>query len=58
MEDTMKTHNYVQEAWEERFQINDINHSASRFSFGFLLGASITGALFIIGAATAAPLGF
>ncbi len=54
----MKTHNYVQEAWEERFQIRRRPLSGNRFAIGFAMGAVMTGAMFYwFGAATAGYIG-
>lgn len=48
----MKPYNYVQETWEERFQIHRYRPSADRFAFGFIAGALLTGAVVLYGAAS------
>jgi hypothetical protein len=53
MEAAMKPYNYVQEAWERRFQIGRKRSAADSFASGFVLGAAMTGALFLYGAANA-----
>ncbi len=50
----MNARNYVQEAWEERFQIHRQPRSGNRFALGFLLGAAMTGGILLWLGATAA----
>jgi hypothetical protein len=53
MERAMKPYNYVEEAWEDRFQIRK-ERPASRFATGFAFGVAVTGALLLFGATSAA----
>lgn len=53
----MKTYNYVQEAWEDRFDMRSRPTAGHRFAMGFLLGAVATCALLLYSAASAGPLG-
>lgn len=41
----MQQYNYVQDVWEQRFQIHRQTPGSSRFVMGFVIGAAITGAL-------------
>lgn len=49
MEAAVRPYNYVQEVWEQRFQIHRERSATGRFAFGFVVGAAMTGALFLYG---------
>lgn len=54
----MKPYNYVQEAWEQRFQIHRTAPWAEeRFAFGFMIGVACTSALLLLGVAAHGSIG-
>lgn len=54
----MKPYNYVQEVWEERFQIHrTMPQAEERFAFGFMIGAACTSAFLLLGAGAHGSIG-